>query len=76
MTCGDVGTLVLQVQGAFLDCPGLALTVGQASRRFHLDAQTAGAILGLLAEANVLTQRGDDTYARQFPRYRVAGQAA
>ena len=76
MTCRDLGALVLQIQGAFLDAPGLALTAGQAGRRFHLEARTAGAILGLLAEANVLTQRGDDTYARRFPRYRVAGQAA
>lgn len=68
-TCDEVGRLVLKIQEAFLDDPRLALTRRQASRRFRVDMQTAGEILELLAESEVLTQRGDETYATRPPRF-------
>jgi predicted transcriptional regulator of viral defense system len=62
-----IGTLVLQMQGAFLDTPGFTLTVREAEGRFGADEATCQAILGLLADAGVLTRTKHGVYSRFFP---------
>src|SRR4029077_158445 len=53
---GQIGTLVLRMQGAFLDSPGLTLTVREAEQRFGVDEMTCQAVLGALVDAGVLTK--------------------
>jgi hypothetical protein len=58
-TCRQIGTAVTRIQEAYLEAPGLALTLAEAGRRFRLDAVTCGALLALLQESGVLTsERG------------------
>jgi hypothetical protein len=63
MTREQIGKLVLDVQDAFFDEPGLALTPRQAQQRFDADEATCREVLAVLADARVLTQRRDDSYA-------------
>jgi predicted transcriptional regulator of viral defense system len=64
---GLIGTLVLRMQDAFLDTPGLTLTVREAEQRFGVDEITCQAILGVLAEAGVLARTRHGVYSRFFP---------
>ena len=66
---GRIQDLVIRVQGDFLEIPGLTLTLVDAERRFGVDPTTCDAVLGLLAEANVLTRNGDGAYTRLFPTF-------
>ena len=63
-----IETLVMQVQGEFLNGRAVKLTVAEAEDRFGVDRRTSEAILDVLAEANVLTRTGDGKYIRFFPR--------
>lgn len=65
---GQMGTLVLQMQGAFLDMPGLTLSLAEAQRWFDVDETMCEALLTALVDAGVLTRTPDGTYARRFPR--------
>ena len=65
---GHIGTLVLRMQDAFLDTPGLTLTVREAEHRFGVDEITCQAILGVLADAGVLARTPHGVYSRYFPK--------
>jgi len=63
-----VETLVMRVQGEFLDTPTLSLSLPQAERHFGVDRVSCEAVLGALVDANVLARSADGNYARFFPR--------
>ena len=68
----EIGSLVLHVQGAFLNRPALHLTLHQAEQAFGVDAVTCQAVLGTLVEAHVLDSTGDGIYSRHFPQAHAA----
>jgi hypothetical protein len=57
----------MQVQGEFLDVPGLRLTLSDAEQRFRVDRVTCDAVLTALADAKVLAKVSDGAYTRFFP---------
>lgn len=65
-TRNRIGALVTRIQDEFLDAPGLALTLPGAARRFRLDTVTCRALLDVLVDGRVLTNRAG-TYVRYFP---------
>jgi hypothetical protein len=71
-----IGTLVLRMQDAFLDMPGLTLTPREAGHRFALDEAICQAILGVLADAGVLTRTKHGVYSRFFPQAQGSTNAA
>jgi hypothetical protein len=71
-----IGTLVLRLQGAFLDMPGLTLTAREAGQRFDVDEAVCQAILGVLADAGVLSRTKHGVYARFFPLSQGSTNAA
>jgi len=66
--CGEIQNLVVRVQGEFLERPGLALRLDDATRRFGVDKIACEAVLTALVEANVLTKDPRGAYVRLFPR--------
>ena len=62
MTREQIGMLVLKVQKAFFDKPGLMLTPRQAQRLFRVDETACGEVLNVLAGAGVLRKHRDGTY--------------
>lgn len=60
----NVADLVTRMQQAFFDLPDLALTPADACVHFGADEHACGAVLDLLADANVLTKRSDGAYVR------------
>ena len=60
--------LVMQMQGVFLEVPGLHLTLADAARRFAIDRHTCEAVLGTLVNSGVLARADDGSYVRFFPR--------
>ena len=66
--CGRIGALIVQMQGDFLDTPGLTLTRRGAQHRFGLDETTCEALLTALVDAGVLVRKPDGAYTRRFPR--------
>jgi hypothetical protein len=56
--------LLLRIRGEFLEMPGLRLTVRQAMRLWHLDAETCEAALRLLVERRFLTHGAHGTFRR------------
>ena len=62
-----IESLVTLIQSAFLDDPGLSLTLRDVERRFGLDAVTSAAVLDALTEARVLIER-HGVYRRDFRR--------
>lgn len=60
------GTL-LDIQNAFLDTPGLALTLKEARLLFGVDEMTCAAVLKTLVEAGVLSRTHGGSYVRRFP---------
>jgi|tagenome__1003787_1003787.scaffolds.fasta_scaffold20486061_2 hypothetical protein len=67
-----IGTLVLRMQGAFLDTPGLTLTTREAERRFDVDDVTCQAVLGVLVDAGVLAKTRNGVFTRYYPRPELA----
>lgn len=63
-----VATLVMRIQGAFLEAPALHLTLPEAERRFAIDRRSCEAVLGALVDARVLARSADGRYTRFFPR--------
>lgn len=67
-TAPEIGSLVLRLQGAFLDRPALQLTLPDAERRFEIDPFTCRAVLGALVDAHVLARMPGGVYVRHVPR--------
>lgn len=75
--CGRIETLVMRMQGDFLENPELTLTLPEAHRRFDVDEITCTAVLGALVDAGVLANVPGGGYVRRFPRLaRTAGADA
>jgi len=76
-TRSRIGALITTIQRDFLDTPGLALALGEATKRFEIDTTTCLALLNVLVDAGVLTKNGTGAYKRYFParrrRISVAG---
>ena len=66
--CGNILSLVVRMQGEFLDTPGLALDLDEATRRFGVGKIACEAVLTALMDANVLTKERRGAYVRFFPR--------
>lgn len=64
----QVETLVMGIQGEFLETPSLRLTLSQAGPRFGIDRVSCEAVFGLLVDAGVLARSAQGEYARFFPR--------
>jgi hypothetical protein len=71
-TAREIGSLVLHVQGAFLNKPTLHLTLHQAEHEFRVDAVSCQAVLGTLVDAHVLDRTSDGLYSRHFPQAHAA----
>ncbi len=56
-------TMLVRLQGEFLEMPGLRLTLAQAARLWHLDLATTSSLLQALVDSHFLTAR-DGRYAR------------
>lgn len=67
-SCGPIGSLVMRMQGDFLETPALTLTLRGAQDRFGIDEITCEAVLATLVDAGVLTRTPEGAYARRFPR--------
>jgi hypothetical protein len=63
-----IGSLLVQIQEAFLETPDLELTLSVAKQRFDVDTATCEEVLGVLADAGVLTRTAAGTYTRHVPR--------
>ena len=57
----------MRIEGAFLESPGLRLTVTEAERRFAADEITCQAVLDALVDSAVLFRTRDRLYGRLFP---------
>ena len=66
-TRGQIESLVMRIQTAFLENPMLSLTPPAAQRRFGMDDVTCAGVLGALVDARVLTER-QDAYRRYLPQ--------
>jgi hypothetical protein len=76
-SCGRIETLVMRMQGDFLENPELTLTLPQAQHRFDVDDITCKAVLSALVDAGVLANVHGGTYVGRFPRLiRTAGAGA
>jgi hypothetical protein len=62
-----IADLLLRIQGAFLDTPGLSITLQEARLLFGLDEVTCAAILRTLVDSNVLTRTRAGAYVRLIP---------
>jgi hypothetical protein len=61
-----IENLVVRIQSDFLDNPTLALTLPAAEKWFGIDEVACAAVLGVLVDARVLTER-EGAYRRYFP---------
>lgn len=59
--------LVMRIEGAFLETPGLKITIPDAQRRFGVDEITCEAVLEALVDEAVLVKTRDRVYGRLFP---------
>lgn len=64
--------LLVTIQNAFLDTPGLEVTLEEAGLLFGTDRTTCRAILKALVDARVLTRTPKGGYARLFPMLHAA----
>lgn len=71
-TATRITDLLVTIQNAFLDTPGLTITLDEAQMLFGLDRKTCGAILRALVDADVLTRTRSGAYARHFPLLNAA----
>ena len=62
-----IENLVMRIQTDFLENPRLALTLPHAQERFGIDEEACTALLGVLVDAGVLTER-QGAYLRRVPR--------
>jgi hypothetical protein len=63
---------LLRIQDAFLDTPGLMLTLQDAKLLFGVDEPTCAAILQTLTDSKVLALTRSGAYVRQFPMTHAA----
>jgi hypothetical protein len=63
---------LVTIQNAFLDTPGLAVTLEEARMLFGVDRTTCAAILRTLVDAGVLTRSNAGAYVRLFPLLHAA----
>ena len=70
LTRGQIESLVMRIQTAFLEWPMLSLTLPAAQRWFGADEVACAGVLGALVDAQVLIERGG-AYRRYFPRAAV-----
>lgn len=63
-----IENLVMQIEGEFLDNPGLELTIAEGQRRFGIDDITCEGILEALVDSGVLSRTRDRVYERLLPR--------
>ena len=63
-----IGTLMMEIQGAFLTTPDLTMSINDAVRRFGADRTTCEAILEALVDAKVLVPAGHGRYESSFPQ--------
>lgn len=70
-TRSRIGTLVTTIQEAFLETPGLALTLPEAITRFATDKVTGETLLNVLVDAGVLIKEPGGAYVRYFPPRRL-----
>ena len=61
-----IENLVVRIQSDFLDNPTLALTLPAAEKRFGIDEVACAAVLDVLVDARVLSER-EGAYRRYFP---------
>ena len=66
--CGTIQNLVVRIQNAFFETPGLALRLDEARRRFGVDTIACEAVLTALVDANVLARDRRGAYVRFLPR--------
>jgi hypothetical protein len=66
-TRAEVENLVVRVQDAFLDTPGLRLSPAQAATFFGLPFAACEGVLGALADARVLAVTPGGGYQRLYP---------
>ena len=71
--CRSIGSVVLRMQRAFLETPGLLLTLDDAQERFGADEVICEAVLDALVDAGVLKRTGTGAYARHVPRPMAEG---
>jgi hypothetical protein len=71
----EIQNLVVRIQGAFLERPGLALRLDDATGHFGVAKMLCEAVLMALVDANVLTKDRSGAYVRLFPR-RLSKHAA
>jgi hypothetical protein len=64
VAAGVTLALLLRIRGEFLEMPGLRLTLRQAMRLWHLDAETCETALRLLVEHQFLAQGTHGTFRR------------
>jgi hypothetical protein len=57
--------LVTRVRCEFLEMPGLQVTPAQAARLWHVDQETACAVLDTLTDTRFLVQTRAGSYARR-----------
>jgi hypothetical protein len=62
-----IAALITRVQDAFLDIPGLSMTLEQAQRLFHIDRATCQALFDILTESAVVTRTQDGAFVRPMP---------
>ena len=67
VTRKHIADALLRIQDAFLDTPGLTVTLDEARLLFGVDHITCAAVLKTLAESNVLTRTRAGAYIRQYP---------
>jgi hypothetical protein len=66
-TSGQIGSLLVRVQAAFLDNPALTLSARDAQRLFDANVVMCEAVLGVLVDAGVLVT-GGGIYIRPMHR--------
>ena len=62
-----IAALITRVQEAFLDIPGLSMTLEQAQRLFHIDRATCQALFDVLTESAVVSRTRDGAFVRFTP---------
>jgi len=64
VTRSSCAQIVQRVRGEYLEMPGLSLTVSQAQRLWHLDADACRSLLKALVDCGFLRQTSGGGYVR------------
>lgn len=71
-TGARITELLVTIQNAFLDTPGLKLTLEEARMLFGIERTTCRAILKALEDASVLARTSTGAYVRLYPMQNAA----